>query len=316
MSSDLPRRSLGVLGPEVSAVGLGANNFGRRVDLAGTRAVVDAALAEGITFIDTADTYGNRGGSEQLLGEVLAARREQVVLATKFGMDMGDRRGPRGSPAYIRAACERSLRRLRTDVIDLYWYHRPDGMTPIGETLEALDELVRAGSVRAIGASNFSAEQIEQADAVARDRGLTRFTAIQNEYSLLVRDAEHDVLGVCQRLGLGFVPYYPLASGLLTGKYRRGEDAPFGTRLAERDSVGSSEQFDVVEAVARFAEERGVSMVEVAIGALLAHAAVASVIAGATKPEQVRANAAGGRWRPDPGDLDDLYGRLESAGAR
>ncbi|MBV8945205.1 MAG: aldo/keto reductase [Solirubrobacterales bacterium] len=316
MPSDLPKRSLGVLGPEVSVVGLGANNFGRRVDLAGTRAVVDAAIEEGITFIDTADTYGDRGGSEQLLGEVLAGRRDQVVLATKFGMDMGDGRGPRGSPAYIRAACEASLRRLRTEVIDLYWYHRPDGVTPIGDTLEALDELVRAGTVRAIGASNFSAEQIEQADAVARDRGLTRFTAIQNEYSLLVRDAERDVLGVCARLGLGFVPYYPLASGLLTGKYRRGEDAPSGTRLAERDSVGTSEQFDMVETVARFAQQRGVSMVEVAIGALLAHEAVSSVIAGATQPEQVRANAAGGRWRPDPGDLDELYGRLESAGAR
>ena len=316
MPSDLPKRSLGVLGPEVSVVGLGANNFGRRVDLAGTRAVVDAAIEEGITFIDTADTYGDRGGSEQLLGEVLAGRRDQVVLATKFGMDMGDGRGPRGSPAYIRAACEASLRRLRTEVIDLYWYHRPDGVTPIGDTLEALDELVRAGTVRAIGASNFSAEQIQQADAVARDRGLTRFTAIQNEYSLLVRDAERDVLGVCARLGLGFVPYYPLASGLLTGKYRRGEDAPSGTRLAERDSVGTSEQFDMVETVARFAQQRGASMVEVAIGALLAHEAVSSVIAGATQPEQVRANAAGGRWRPDPGDLDELYGRLELAGAR
>lgn len=310
MSAEMPKRSLGVLGPEVSVVGLGANNFGRRVDLAGTRAVVDAALAEGITFIDTADTYGNHGGSEQLLGEVLAGRRDRVVLATKFGMDMGDGRGPRGSRAYVLAACEASLRRLRTDVIDLYWYHRPDGVTPIAETLEALDGLVRAGTVRAIGASNFSAGQIEEADAVARDRGLTRFTAIQNEYSLLARDAERDVLGACERLGLGFVPYYPLASGLLTGKYRRGEAAPTGTRLAERDSVGSSEQFDVVEAVARFAEQRGVSMVEVAIGALLAREAVSSVIAGATKPEQVQANAAGGRWRPDPGELDDLYGAL------
>lgn len=310
MSAEMPKRSLGVLGPEVSVVGLGANNFGRRVDMAGTRAVVDAALAEGITFIDTADTYGNHGGSEQLLGEVLAGRRDRVVLATKFGMDMGDGRGPRGSRAYVLAACEASLRRLRTDVIDLYWYHRPDGVTPIAETLEALDGLVRAGTVRAIGASNFSAEQIEEADAVARDRGLTRFTAIQNEYSLLARDAERDVLGACERLGLGFVPYYPLASGLLTGKYRRGEAAPTGTRLAERDSVGSSEQFDVVEAVARFAEQRGVSMVEVAIGALLAREAVSSVIAGATKPEQVQANAAGGRWRPDSGELDDLYGAL------
>src|SRR5947209_5535148 len=180
-------RKLGEGGPEVSVVGLGCNNFGRRVDLEGTRAVVDAALEAGVTFLDTADIYG-RGQSEELLGEVLAGRRDQVVLATKFGMDMGDGKGPRGSPAYIRHAVEASLRRLRTDVIDVYWYHRPDGQTPIAETLEALDELVRAGTVRAIGASNFSAKLIEEADTVAREHGLTRFTAIQNEYSLLVRD--------------------------------------------------------------------------------------------------------------------------------
>jgi aryl-alcohol dehydrogenase-like predicted oxidoreductase len=228
------------------------------------------------------------------------------VLATKFGMDMGDGLGPRGSKSYVLQACEASLRRLRTDVIDYYWYHQPDGVTPIAETLEALDGLVRAGTVRYIGASNFSAEQIEEADAVARDRGFTRFTSIQNNYSLLVRDAERDVLQTCERLGLGFVPFFPLASGLLTGKYRRGEAAPSGTRLAARDEVASDEQWVLVEAVARFADEREVSMTDVAIGALLARPAVSTVIAGATKPDQVRANVAAARWTPSESDLSEL----------
>ena len=303
----LPTRALGILGLEVTVIGLGCNNFGRRVDLEGTRAVVDTALEEGITFFDTADIYGSpHGRSEELLGEVLEGRRDQVVLATKFGMDMGDGRGPRGSRDYILHAIEASLRRLRTDVIDCYWYHEPDGVTPIAETLATLDELVRARTVRAIGASNFSAEQIKEADAVARDRGLTRFTAVQNQYSLLVRDPEPEVLPTCERLGLGFVPFFPLASGLLTGKYRRGEAAPAGTRLAERDRVGTDEQFDVVEAVARFASERDVSMIDVAIGALLARRPVSSVIAGATKPEQVRANAAAARWTPEDNDIAEL----------
>ena len=269
--ADLEKRALGVLGPEVSVVGLGCNNFGRRVDLDGTRAVVDTALEQGITFLDTADIYGSpHGHSEEFLGEVLQGRRDHVVLATKFGMDMGDGRGPRGSPAYIRQAIEASLRRLRTDVIDYYWYHEPDGVTPIADTLETLDELVRAGTVRWIGASNFSAEQIEEADAVARDRGLTRFTAIQNHYSLLVREPEREVLPTCERLGLGFVPFFPLASGLLTGKYHRGEPAPAGTRLAERSEVATEEQFDVIEALEQYAAAREVTIIDVAIGALLA----------------------------------------------
>ena len=312
--ADMRTRSLGLLGPEVSVVGLGCNNFGRRVDLSGTRAVVDAALESGITFFDTSNTYGDpRGRSEEFLGAVLEGRRGRIVLATKFGMDMGDGRGPRGSREYIRQAVEASLRRLRTDAIDCYWYHQPDGVTPIAETLEGLHELVRAGTVRYIGASNFSAEQIEEADAVARDRGLTRFTAIQNNYSLLNREAEREVLPTCERLGLGFVPFFPLASGLLTGKYRRGEAAPAGTRLAGRDSVGSDEQFSVVESVARFASERDLSMVDVAIGALLANGTVSSVIAGATKPEQVEANVAAGQWQPDAGDLEELNGLLAAA---
>jgi aryl-alcohol dehydrogenase-like predicted oxidoreductase len=311
MADRLETRSLGVLGPEVPVIGLGCNNFGRRVDLAGTRAVVDAALEEGVTFFDTSNTYGDpHGRSEEFLGEVLEGRRDQVVLATKFGMDMGDGLGPRGSREYIVQAIEASLRRLRTNVIDYYWYHQPDGVTPIAETLETLNGLVQAGKVRYIGASNFSAEQIEEADAVARDRGFARFTAIQNNYSLVHREAEREVLPTCERLGIGFVPFFPLASGLLTGKYRRGEPAPAGTRLAGREQVATEEQFAVVEAVAAFAADHGVSMTDVAIGALLAQPAVSTVIAGATKPDQVRTNAAAGRWRPEAGDLDELYSML------
>jgi len=311
--SDLLTRRLGDDGPEVSVVGLGCNNFGRRVDLDGTRAIVDAALEEGVTFFDTADIYGGRGASEELLGQALEGRREQVVLATKFGMDMGDGKGPRGSRDYIRQAIEASLRRLRTDVIDFYWYHQPDGQTPIAETLETLDELVRAGTVRAIGASNFSAAQIDEADAVSRERGLTPFVAIQNEYSLLVRDAERDVLPACERLGIGFVPYFPLASGLLTGKYRRGEAPPSGARLSGRAQVASDEQFDLLNSLERFAGDRGLSLLDLAIGGLLARAVVSSVIAGATKPEQVRTNAAAARWTPSADDVAALDSLLASA---
>lgn len=313
--AELPTRSLGDSGLRVSVVGLGCNNFGRRVDLDGTHAVVDAALEEGVTFLDTADIYGGAGGSEELLGQVLRGRRDRVVLATKFGMDMGDGRGPRGSPEYIRQAIQGSLRRLGTDVIDLYWYHQTDGKTPIAETLGALDELVRAGTVRAIGASNFSAQQIEEADAAAREGGLTRFAAIQNQYSLLVREAEREVLPTCERLGLGFVPFFPLASGLLTGKYRRGQSAPAGARLSGRERIATEQQFDLLDALERFAGERGLSMTEVAIGALLARPVISSVIAGATRPEQVRANAAAARWTPSDADLavlGDLLGPAPS----
>jgi aryl-alcohol dehydrogenase-like predicted oxidoreductase len=306
----LPTRALGDSGLEVTVVGLGCNNFGGRLDLDGTRAVVDAALDLGVTFLDTADIYG-RSRSEEFLGQVLEGRRDQVVLATKFGMDMGDGRGPRGSAEYIRHAVRASLRRLRTDRIDLYWYHQPDGQTPIAETLEALDQLVRAGTVRAIGASNFSAAQLEEADAVSRERGLARFVAVQNEYSLLGREAEREVLPACERLGISFVPYFPLASGLLTGKYRRGEQAAAGTRLAGRAQIASQEQFDLLEALARFAEERGLSLVQVAIAALLAQPVLASVIAGATKPEQVRANASAADWTPSQEDLAALDSLLQ-----
>ncbi|HWF50461.1 MAG TPA: aldo/keto reductase [Solirubrobacteraceae bacterium] len=309
----IPTRPLGDSGLQVSVVGLGCNNFGRRLDLEGTRAVVDTALSEGVSFLDTADIYGGSGASEELLGQVLEGRRDEVVLATKFGMDMGDGKGPRGSREYILQAVEASLRRLRTEVIDVYWYHEPDGTTPIAETLETLDELVRAGTVRAIGASNFSAEQIEEADSVARERGLAPFVAIQNEYSLLVRDAERDVLPACEHLGLGFVPYFPLASGLLTGKYRRGEEAPAGTRLAGRDEVASDEQFELLDALERYAAQRGVSLLDVAIGGLLARPVVSSVIAGATKPEQVRANAAAARWTPSEDDVAALDSLLNAS---
>ncbi|MBV9915888.1 MAG: aldo/keto reductase [Solirubrobacterales bacterium] len=312
--SELPLRPLGGSSLQVSVVGLGCNNFGRRLDLGATREVVEAALELGVTFLDTADVYG-RGASEELLGQILQERRDEVVLATKFGMDMGDARGPRGSREYIQQAVESSLRRLQTDVIDLYWYHRPDGQTPIAETLSALDELVQAGKVRAIGASNFDAELIAEADAIARERGLTPFAAVQNEYSLLVRDAERDVLPACERLGIGFVPYFPLASGLLTGKYRRGEAAPAGTRLAGRDQIATPEQFDLLDELQAYADERGLSLIQVAIGGLLAHSPVASVIAGATKPEQLRANAAATRWSPAQEDLTALRAVLDSAGA-
>jgi len=305
MPSDLPSCPLGASGLTVSVVGLGCNNFGRRIDLDSTRRVIDATIAEGITFLDTADIYAT-GDSEQFLGEVLQGRRDQVILATKFGMDMGDGRGPRGSGDYIRQAIDASLRRLRTDFVDYYWYHQPDGKTPIADTLEALHELVRAGKVRAIGASNFSVEQLEEADRAARERDLTPFTAVQNEYSLLVRDAEHDVLPACERLGIGFVPFFPLASGLLTGKYRRGESGPAGARLSERDQVATDEQFDLIDALQRYANRRDLALTDVAIGALLARPAVSSVIAGATKPEQVAANAAAARWAPSDGDIAEL----------
>lgn len=306
----LPSRPLGRSEMSASVIGLGCNQFGNRLDLAGTRAVLERAISLGITFLDTADRYGATR-SEEFMGEVLRTRRNEVVLATKFGLDLGDGwEGPRGAPAYIRHAIEGSLRRLRTDCIDLYWYHRPDGVTPIADTLAALDELVRAGKVRAIGASNFSAAQIREADRTARELGLTRFSAIQNEYSLLHREPEEEVLGLCEQLELAFIPYYPLASGLLTGKYRRGQAAPAGARLAGREQVATEAQWRVVEALVAYAAARGLEPAEVAIGALLAQPAVASVITGATSPEQLEANAAAARWRPDAAALRELQEAL------
>jgi aryl-alcohol dehydrogenase-like predicted oxidoreductase len=268
-----------------------------RVDRDGTRAVVDAALDAGVTLFDTADTYGE-GNSEAFLGEILQGRRDRVVLATKFGGRMEGRGG--GSPAHIEKAVEASLRRLRTDWIDLYQYHVPDGTTPIDETLGALTELVEAGKVRFIGSSNFSAPQIEDADEISRDRRLAHFTSAQNRYSLLEREAEHEVLPTCERLGIGVLPYFPLASGFLTGKYKRGEPRPEGTRLAQRDDAFTDEKWDRLEELERYAQGRRLTLLQVAIGGLLAQPAVSSVIAGATKPEQVRANAAAADVVLDP----------------
>jgi len=296
-------RTLGDGGPEVSVVGLGTNNFGPRIDYEQALAVVDAAIDAGVTLFDTADIYGN-GASEEFIGRALDGRSDRVVIATKFGKPMAD--GPdlaRGSPAYIRWAIEHSLRRLRVETIDVYQMHEPDGRTPIEETFGALNELVQEGKVRFIGSSNFSAQQIEEADRVARERGFARFVSAQNEYSLLRRDIEDDVLPACERLGIGMLPYFPLASGLLAGKYRRGERANEG-RLAGRDIPG--ERWDKVEALQRFAEGRGVSLLDVAVGGLAAMPAVASVIAGATRPEQVRANVEAGEWEPSEDDLAAL----------
>jgi aryl-alcohol dehydrogenase-like predicted oxidoreductase len=297
-------RRLGKDGPEVSVVGLGCNNFGGRVDLAGTRAVVDAALDAGVTLFDTADIYGNKGGSESFLGEVLEGRRDRVVLATKFGGDMGDGTEARGSREYIRKAIDASLQRLRTDYVDLYQYHTPDHVTPYGETFAALGELVQEGKVRYVGHSNLSAEDIEEIDErVGRS---ARPVSAHNQYSLLRREAEDDLLPTCERLGIGVLPYFPLASGLLTGKYKRGEPTPEGTRLSGRGEVFTDETFDKLEALEAYAGERGVTLLDVAVGGLLAQPAVASVIAGATKPEQVRANAAAGEWQPSADDLAAL----------
>ena len=298
------RRRIGSSSLEVSVVGLGCNNFGGRADETESRAVIDAALDAGIDFFDTADAYGNRGGSEEIIGRALAGRRDRVVLATKFGHELGDGETARGARPYIRKAIEASLRRLQTDWIDLYQYHRPDGVTPVEETLAALDELVQEGTVRAIGSSNFTAAMVEEAHAVAAERELMPFVSEQSEYSWLARKAEGELLPACERHGIGFIPYFPLASGLLTGKYRRGEPPPEGTRLHGREL--DEQRLERVERLEEVAREFGVSLLELAIGGLAAQPAVASVIAGATKPEQVRANARAGAWEPSADDLDAL----------
>jgi aryl-alcohol dehydrogenase-like predicted oxidoreductase len=296
-------RSLGEGGPEVSVVGLGTNNFGGRIDYEQSLAVIDAALDAGVTLIDTADIY-TQGVSEEFIGRALEGRRDRVLIATKFGKPMNELpEDRRGNPDYIQAAVESSLRRLRTDVIDVYQMHEPDPVTPIVETLGALNDLVHDGKVRWIGSSNFSAEQIEAAEEVARGAGFHRFVSVQNHYSLVEREPEDDVLPACERLGLGFLPYFPLASGLLTGKYTRGVEATEG-RLAGREVPDV--RWDRAEALQTYADERGISLLEVAVGGLLAMPAVSSVIAGATKPEQVRANVAAGAWEPSADDVEAL----------
>jgi aryl-alcohol dehydrogenase-like predicted oxidoreductase len=286
------RRPLGASGIEVSVVGLGCNNFGNRLGLEATRRVVDAALDLGVNFLDTADIYGDFGGSERLLGEVLEGRRDRVVLATKFGHDMGDGEVARGSRTYLRRAVEASLERLRTDRVDLLYYHRPDGVTPLAETVGAMEELVREGKARALGGSNLDAEQLREVGG--------RIAALQNHYSLLERSDDAETIPLCRELGVSYVPYFPLASGLLTGKHRRGAIAP-GTRLEGREIEEA--EFDRVEALERFAQERGHTLLELAFAGLLSQDVIASMIPGATKPEQVRANVAAAEWRLSPADF-------------
>jgi len=300
--------TLGASDLRVSRVGLGCNNFGRRLDLAATRAVVDAALAAGISFLDTANIYGS-GESERFLGEALAGRREQVVLATKFGMEMpdDDRKTPRGSRAYVRRAADASLARLDTDYIDLYYYHRPDGVTPLDETIGAMNELVAEGKVRWLGISNVDAGLITQAHGL----GDGRVVAVQNHYSLMQRADDAEVLPLCRELGIGFIPYFPLESGLLTGKYRRDAPAPVGTRLAGTDDGRlSDERLRKVEALEALAAAQGHTLLELAIGGLASIPGVASVIAGATRPDQIVANAAAGTWQLTPTELDALTALL------
>ncbi|MHB1508392.1 MAG: aldo/keto reductase [Acidimicrobiales bacterium] len=301
-------RQLGGSGLMVSVVGLGANNFGGRLDLDRSREVILAALDAGINFIDTSDSYGRDGGSESVIGTVLAesGRRDEVVVATKFGSDMDGSNGPdwgaRASRRYISKSVEASLRRLRTDYIDLYQLHRPDGLTPLEETLSALDDLVTAGKVRYVGSSNLAAWQIADAEWIARDLGVARFVSAQNHYSLLARDVESEVVPSCLAHGVSLIPYFPLANGMLTGKWRRGDDPPADSRLSEdwarEIAVSNAGSFEVVERLGSLAASAGVSLVSVALGALAAQRAVASVIAGATSAAQVVANAAASDFVP------------------
>ncbi len=320
--ADMRYRRLGNSGLPVSVVGIGCNNFGRKVDAAGTRAVVDAAIDHGITLFDTADVYGNQGLSEEYLGAALKAsgRRNDVVIATKFGSNMNGTNGPdwhaRGSRRYVIRAVEASLRRLDTDYIDLYQMHQPDPMTPIEETLSALHDLVRAGKVRYLGSSNFAGWQVADAAWVARTAQVTPFVSAQNEYSWLHRAAEADLLPACERFGVGLLPYFPLSRGLLTGKYRRSSPPPPGSRLAgdlwARQHADAP--WDVIERLEDYARERSATILDVAIGGLAAKSGVASVIAGATTPDQVRANAAAGTWVPTVDELADLDAITKSHG--
>lgn len=293
-------------------VGLGTNNFGWRIGLEESRAVVDAALEEGITLLDTADVYGPLE-SEQFLGEILAGRRDRFVVLTKFGLAVpgGPEDVPRSSRAYVRWAIEGSLARLRTDVIDVYMLHRPDKVTPLAETVEALGELVREGKARYVGLSNVDAAQIDEAAAVAQALGVP-LVCIESRYSLIRRDVEQEVVPACERHGLALLPYYPLESGILTGKYRRGGTPPEGSRFGGESPIWpvdrwlTDDVFDAVEALEAFAAERSLNLLDVALGGLGAMPAVGSVIAGATTPDQVRANARAGQWQPSVGDLAAL----------
>jgi aryl-alcohol dehydrogenase-like predicted oxidoreductase len=303
-------RRLGDSGLKISEVGLGCNNFGMKIDQQQTQAVVDAAIEAGITLFDTADIYGGTQ-SEVFLGKALGKRRHEVVVATKFGMQIGDdARNKGGSRRWIMRAVEDSLTRLGTDYIDLYQFHQPDPETPIEETLRALDDLVTQGKVRYLGNSNFSGWQIADADWTARSHDRTRFVSAQNLYSLLERRVEHEVLPACEHFGLGFLPFFPLASGLLTGKYQRGQKPPEGTRLAAWGPRGAQalndRNFDKVEKLEAWTVERGHTILELAFAWLLGHPVVSSVIAGATSPEQVRGNAASAEWKLTPDEVKEV----------
>jgi len=303
-------RKLGASPLDVSVVGLGCNNFGV-LDLEASRRVVDRALALGITFFDTADIYGNRGGSEEQLGEILGARRKSIVLATKFGMAMDDDAGKaRASRRYIMEAAEASLKRLRTDWIDLYQLHTPDQKTPIEETLGALDELVRAGKVRAIGCSNMPAAQLNEAREVSQKNGWAAFVTAQDEYSLLVRGVERELLPTLAAHGMSLLPYFPLASGLLTGKYQHGRDIPADTRFGRMGRFGerymTEENWLIVEKLTAFCAARGRTLLELAFSWLLAQPRLASVIAGATRPEQVEQNVNAAGWELTAEDIAEI----------
>jgi len=304
-------RNLGNSGLEVSVVGLGCNNFGGRCNLEQTRAVIDKAIDEGINLFDTADVYGGKGASEDLLGQVLKGRRQEVVLATKFASPMGE--GPMhsgGSRRWIMQAVEDSLRRLQTDYIDLYQVHRPDPKTPIEETMRALEDLVTQGKVRYVGHSNFTGWMIAEAHYVARYEHMAPFVSAQNEWSLLNRRIEHDVIPACARYNVGMLPYFPLASGMLTGKYKR-DARPEGARLSAgpmADRVLTDANFDKVEKLEAFAQQRGHTLLELAFGWLASQPTVASVIAGATRPEQVEANVAAGSWRLTAEEMAEVDG--------
>src|SRR5579859_6111018 len=304
-------KPLGDSGLLVSVVGLGCNNFGSRLDTEGARAVVDAALDCGITLLDTSDTYGGGGGSERALGEILAKRRDQVVLATKFGhqssdMGYGPAAGAKGGRAYIRRAVTESLRRLQTDYIDLYQLHTPDPVTPVEETIAALNELVAEGKVRYLGHSNFSGWQLADAAHLAAQMPATPFISAQNHWSLLERAAEAEVVPAARQFGVGVLPYFPLANGLLTGKIRRGQPVPAGTRLASRASYVTEEKLAKVEALIAWAREHDVTVLDVAIGVLAAQPGCSSVIAGAMTPEQLKANAAASEWIPSAAELAEI----------
>ncbi|MGH8124717.1 MAG: aldo/keto reductase [Rhodanobacteraceae bacterium] len=307
-------RALGPSGLQVSELGLGCNNFGGRLDEAGTRAVVDAALDAGIDFFDTADSYGDKGGSETLLGKILGERRKDVILATKFGSAMREGARRDASRRYILQAVEASLKRLQTDWIDVYYLHWPDPLTPMEETLRALDDLIHSGKVRYIGACNLAAWQMVEAEWVARELGTHHFICAQNEFSLVERSAEGELLPALSAHGLSLIPYFPLASGLLTGKYHRGEQAPSDSRFAHWQALGerylNEANWNHVEKLRGWCDERGRSLLELAFAWLLSHRAVASVIAGATKPEQIAQNAKAAAWRLGEQELASLRGML------